>query len=91
MINKFEEKPSAKATEVAREVTTAEWLEGMPPVRQTITSISSRLFFLRPLSRKITAFSSWAIKRLETVDRNITFSNRALSEDVFKGIAVGIY
>jgi hypothetical protein len=42
--NKFEEIPSLIPVEVVREHTTAEWLDGIPPVRQIAVSIASNGF-----------------------------------------------
>jgi hypothetical protein len=74
--NKFEDGPSVTPTDVVREQTIAEWLEGIPPVRQIAVSTASRtLLFLR-VETEIIIFKSWETHRLEMADRKITFSNR---------------
>jgi hypothetical protein len=45
--NKFDCIPSKKATDAAMEDTSAEWLDGIPPVRQIIVSTISRTLLLR--------------------------------------------
>jgi hypothetical protein len=73
--NKFEDTPSVMPAEVAREQTSAEWLEGIPPVLQTAVSIASRtLLFLR-VETEMIIFKSWEMHRLEMADRKIIFSN----------------
>ncbi|GHV95699.1 hypothetical protein AGMMS50293_20190 [Spirochaetia bacterium] len=75
--------PSTKATDAVREQTTAEWLEGIPPVRQIAVSIASRSFLRRLVSKKTNIFRSWAVKRLEVVDKNIVFSNKSFRDAAF--------
>jgi hypothetical protein len=77
--NKFEDVPSVRPTDVVREQTIAEWLEGIPPVRQIAVSKASRtLLFLR-VETEMIIFNSWDTQRLETADRKITFSNKDLN------------
>jgi hypothetical protein len=76
-INKFELRPSRRATEVTIADTMEAWLEGIPPVRQSIVSKTSLPFFLRRLSRSIAAFINWAINQLDTQDRKMGFSKKA--------------
>jgi hypothetical protein len=68
------------------EATSAAWLEGIPPVRQTMVSKTS--FILRRLPSKITtALISWAMNQLETDDKKIGFSKKAFKEAALKEIA----
>jgi hypothetical protein len=68
--------PSVKATEAVMEATRAEWLEGMPPVRQIRLSRVSfgRIRFER--RSRIIVFTSWARNQLVTEDKKMGFSNR---------------
>jgi hypothetical protein len=89
-MNKFDEIPSAKAIEVVIAQTTAEWLDGIPPVRQKVITTSSLGFPLRPPSRNIKVFRSWAMHKLDAVDKNTGLTNRALRESDLSEIASGI-
>jgi hypothetical protein len=66
--------------EVVMAHTTDEWLEGIPPVRQTITANNSRLLLLRLLNSCTIAFKSCAITQLVIDDKNMGFSSKYLSE-----------
>jgi len=74
--------PSINATDVAIAETRAAWLEGIPPVRQKVISMSSLAFPRRPLRIKIRVFKIWAVHNEQAVDKNIGFKNRAFSEPV---------
>ena len=89
--NKFDAIPSTKAMEVHKELTTAAWLDGIPPVRQISISTSSRFFFLRPLRICIIPFITWAPHRLKTVDKKIIFSKRDLNEVIITEASSCIY
>jgi hypothetical protein len=71
--------PSVKATEAVMEATRAEWLEGMPPVRQIrLSRVSLGLIRLDRKSR-IIVFTSWARNQLVTEDKKMGFSNKILN------------
>ncbi|GHV02430.1 hypothetical protein FACS189485_02780 [Spirochaetia bacterium] len=76
--------------DVAIEDTRAAWLLGIPPVRQIMVSAISRRFLCRDRSTKITAFINWAKNQLETEDKNIGFSRKALSGSALRGMAKDI-
>jgi hypothetical protein len=89
-MNKFDEIPSAKAIEVVIAHTTDAWLDGIPPVRQIVIATSSLGFPLRPPSRNISVFKSWAMHKLDAVDKNTGLNNKALRESDFSEIVNGI-
>jgi len=75
--------PLTKATEVQSELTSAAWLEGIPPVRQIRISTNSRDFFLRRFIKYRMLLSNWAVHRLHIEDKKILFSIKALNEADF--------
>jgi len=72
--------PLTKAIDVQSELTSAAWLEGIPPVRQIRISTSSRDFLLLRLNKNKMLLSIWAVHRLHIEDKKILFSNSALNE-----------
>jgi hypothetical protein len=71
--NKLDDMPSERPVDVVKAQTTAEWLEGIPPVRQIAVSIASlELLFLWDTKYK-TIFVICVKHRLETVDKKIVF------------------
>jgi hypothetical protein len=89
-INRFEPTPSLIATEADRDDTRAAWLEGIPPVRQTMVSNSSRPLLFLPPSSMIAVLNSWASKKLDTEDKKMGFSRNALSGSARMDIAKDI-
>jgi len=75
-IKRFEEKPSEKPMETAREVTRAEWLEGIPPVFHSTVSAISLTEGLRRRKRMIRVLSSWAKNQLLRAERKTGLSSR---------------
>jgi hypothetical protein len=71
------------------EETRAEWLEGIPPVRQITVSRISRALLLR-LKVTTAAFKIWAINQLETADKKTGFSKKAFKETTLKEITADI-
>ncbi|GHT70854.1 hypothetical protein FACS1894110_23010 [Spirochaetia bacterium] len=70
--------------------TSATWLLGIPPVRQSMVSTMSRRFLCRDRSIRITAFINCAKNQLETEDKKIGFSKKALSGSALRGITKNI-
>ncbi|GHV87658.1 hypothetical protein AGMMS50267_00180 [Spirochaetia bacterium] len=75
------------AAEVDIDETSALWLDGIPPVRQTKVSINSRPLRFLPPSSIIAALNNWASKKLDTDDRKIGFSINVLTCSVRMDIA----
>jgi hypothetical protein len=80
--NKFEFIPSLKATETAMADTRAEWLEGIPPVRNTKIARISLPFRRGERRMATTALSSCEKNQLDRADKNMGFSKKALSNSV---------
>jgi hypothetical protein len=87
--NRFDRIPSEKATAAVKEDTRAEWLEGIPPVRQIMVSKISRAL-LRRLNITTAAFTICAINQLEIADKKMGFSKKAFNEAALKEIATDI-
>lgn len=85
-INKVEPIPSLKPTEVARAVTNAEWLEGIPPVFHSRVDTISLVDFLEFFKSTIIAFRSCAKIRLVIADKKTGFSKKADKSLERKGI-----
>jgi hypothetical protein len=62
--------PSKYPMEVARAVTRAEWLEGIPPVRHIRVPTISREDDVRLLLISIKVLMSWATNHEEKAERN---------------------
>jgi hypothetical protein len=88
--NKFEFIPSLKATEAVIADTKAEWLEGIPPVRQAIVARISRPLRRGDLRIVTTALSDWEKSQLDMADKNIGFSKKALSDSALIGMVTDI-
>jgi len=73
-MNRLEPKPSLKPTAAASDVTSEEWLEGIPPVLHINVSVISRADLRGALRRPITALISWARNQLTKVERKMGFS-----------------
>ena len=75
------EYPSVSKVAVLMARAVAEWLEGMPPVRQKkiiIASLKSSSFLA--LVSAISAFISWAPARLKKADKKIGFEKSMVGE-----------
>lgn len=71
------------------EDTRAAWLEGMPPVRHTMVSTTSRIVrFL--FSSTTTVLRIWAINQLKTDEKNMGFSTKDFRDSALKEIARAI-
>ena len=65
--------PERKAIVVQSVETKAEWLEGMLPVRQNMSSNSSLMPWTFPEKSFMKVFISWAQNQLKIQDRNTGF------------------
>lgn len=70
-MNKSESMPFLKPIVVETEDTRAEWLEGIPPVRQNSISIKCLKDVMLLVNRVINVFRNWLKIQLETAARNI--------------------
>lgn len=68
--------PSVNPREVVRAVTAEEWLEGMPPVRQSRVKTISLEPLGRGLTNSTTVFTNWAMNQPKIADRKTGFENR---------------
>jgi hypothetical protein len=73
-MNRLEPKPSLNPTAAARDTTSEEWLDGIPPVLHINVRVISRADLRGALRRPITALISWARNQLTKVERKIGFS-----------------
>jgi hypothetical protein len=56
------------------------WLEGIPPVRQTMVSSNSLPLLFFVLSSIIAALTTWAMNQLVTADKKMGLSMKNLTE-----------
>jgi hypothetical protein len=68
------------------ELTSAAWLEGIPPVRQITVSNTSLTLRRRP-SSITTVLISWAINQLKRDDKKTGFSKKAFNGAALREIA----
>ncbi len=74
-----ESSPALKAMDVERHATRALWLEGMPPVRQSKSSISSDALCIFPAQSLMMVFKNCAKNQLNIQDRKTGELNKALN------------
>lgn len=70
-----ESNPSTKAIEADNETTSAEWLEGIPPVFQSMMNAISFAWSFRRFNTVKSAFITCARKMLNVPERKIGFEN----------------
>jgi hypothetical protein len=82
--------PSTNAIEVVKAQTTAEWLDGIPPVLQIVISMRSRVLPFLPLNINIIVFKICAVHKAHNADKNTGFKKRSFNPEKITELFIDI-